>query len=168
MTLDKMELYSSSKTDDWFTPLAIIRRVQNVLGYIDLDPCSDEAKTIPARTHFTKEDDGLSRHWRGTVFMNPPYGRGNVIPRWLNKFMTEFMTEFMSEGIMLVPARTETRWFRDVLWNADALCFWYGRIQFGNSTINAPFPSVLGYFGPDYDLFATVFKPVGKLIYPKR
>lgn len=167
MTLDKMALYSSSKSEEWFTPPEIVVRVQTVLGIIILDPCSDDARTIPSVLHYTKEDDGLSHPWRGTVFMNPPYGRGNVIPRWLAKFVAEFESGRMSAGIMLVPARTETRWFKDVLWKADALCFWYGRIQFGNSTINAPFPSVLGYFGPDYDIFAKVFEPVGKIIYPK-
>jgi hypothetical protein len=156
---------SSSRTDDWFTPPHVIARVVAVLGSIDLDPCSDDARTVPAAVHYDRRIDGLAGPWHGKVFCNPPYGRGSVIPRWLEKFAGERDCGRMHEGILLVPARTETEWFR-ILWGADALCFWHGRIQFGTSKVNAPFPSVLGYFGKNRTRFMAEFCDAGKVIYP--
>jgi hypothetical protein len=156
---------SSSATPEWFTPPEIVARVVKAMDGIDLDPCAEPARGIPAAQHFTKEDNGLLLPWHGRVFMNPPYGRGNVLPLWLAKLSVEVDSGRVDRAIALVPARTETAWFR-ILWGASALCFWYGRIQFGDSVINAPFPSVLGYFGPHRERFADVFGDAGKVIHP--
>ena len=76
-------VHFSSDSADWYTPDHIIQRVMEVLGDIDLDPCADPDRTIPAATHFTPEGDGLSRGWHGRVYMNPPYGK--EIARWVTK-----------------------------------------------------------------------------------
>jgi hypothetical protein len=80
-----MPLFSSASVE-WYTPPDIVERVIGVLGTIDLDPCSNsrEAPNVPAHQHFTVDDDGLAKTWRGTVFMNPPYGR--MIGVWVEKF----------------------------------------------------------------------------------
>ncbi len=59
---------------EWCTPADILRRSVAALGRIDLDPCSDRLKNVPAARHYTKSDNGLARSWSGRVFMNPPYG----------------------------------------------------------------------------------------------
>jgi hypothetical protein len=50
----------SSKSIEWSTPPDIITRARAVLREIDLDPCADSAHSVPAKQHFTAEDDGLS------------------------------------------------------------------------------------------------------------
>lgn len=160
--------FGSSATAEWFTPIHVLDRVQRVLGVIDLDPCSDMAHSVPAVRSFVKDDDGLSQEW-GTidapsrVFLNPPYGRGSVMPRWIDKMWQEYHSGRVVEVIALIPARTETAWFR-TLWQAKAICFWYGRIQFGTSTINAPLPSALVYLGCQPWKFAAVFGDAGKVV----
>ena len=60
--------------DEWYTPRWMIER----LGPFDCDPCAAHADVRPfetAKTCWTKEDDGLSKEWQGTVWMNPPYSR---------------------------------------------------------------------------------------------
>lgn len=66
---------SIGESDEWYTP----REVFSALGMdFDLDPCSPgSGHWVPARRQFTKTDDGLSRPWRGRVFMNPPFGGRN-------------------------------------------------------------------------------------------
>ncbi|NET46319.1 hypothetical protein, partial [Okeania sp. SIO2B3] len=44
---------SSKSSDCWYTPPEIVELVELVLGKIDLDPCSDDGKHIPAKYHKT-------------------------------------------------------------------------------------------------------------------
>lgn len=79
-----MNIQHSSRSDRWFTPKWIARKVQVTLGTIDLDPAS-EAKAnelIGAKVYLTEDDDGLTRDWGASnpvsVYCNPPGGkRGN-------------------------------------------------------------------------------------------
>ena len=42
-----------SRQVEWNTPTDFVRRVLDVLREIDLDPCADGGKSIPAKRHFT-------------------------------------------------------------------------------------------------------------------
>ena len=154
-----------SESEEWYTPKEIIDSVIKVLGEIDLDPCSN-SKThpiIPAKKHFTKEDDGLTKPWRGTVYMNPPYGR--EIKDWISKLLTEW-EEGKIEGIALVPARTDTDWFHQL--DAHPWCAVRGRLKFSSNPNSAPFPSAVFYIGQDEDIegierFAKIFRKHGTI-----
>lgn len=154
--------YGSSQTPEWYTEAQVIARVVRVLGTIDLDPCSNPPPyNVPATLHMSRTDGGLNQRWHGRVFMNPPYGR--ALPQWMAKLQYELYEGRVPEAITLTPARPDTAWFM-TLWCADALCFWRGRLQYGGK--DAPFPSVVGYFGPRAATFADVFGDAGKVIYP--
>ncbi|MFI5366713.1 MAG: DNA N-6-adenine-methyltransferase [Candidatus Binatia bacterium] len=107
---------------EWYTPPLIFE----ALGIeFDLDPCSPGPLVvpwIPARSHYTKAEDGLTRPWHGRVWMNPPYGPG--IDRWLERFCEH------RNGIALIFARTDTQWFHTYAARAEAVCFTRGRIPF--------------------------------------
>ena len=57
--------------------------------------------------------------------------------------------EYIENGtviVLLVPARTDTKWFhRYILGIADIL-FLEGRLKFSNSRNSAPFPSMLVFY----------------------
>ncbi|MDQ2787972.1 MAG: phage N-6-adenine-methyltransferase [Chloroflexota bacterium] len=163
--MQQQSWYGLSRTPEWYTEAHVIERVIRVMGAIDLDPCSNPPPyNVPATLHMSRTDGGLNQRWHGTVFMNPPYGR--VLPVWMKKLAHERAEGRVTEAITLTPARPDTRWF-EVLWDADALCFWRGRLQFAGASSGAPFPSVVGYFGKHAARFATVFGDVGKVIYPR-
>lgn len=89
--------------------------------------------------------DGLKQNWvvDGAVWMNPPYGRD--IGQWLKK-----ASETADKGVVVVallPARTDTKWWREYVMKATELRFVNGRIKFGDATQSAPFPSVIAVFG---------------------
>src|SRR5262245_6844094 len=64
--------------NEWYTPPAYLEAARLVLGGIDLDPASSDVaqRRVRAGRYFTKKDDGLSRPWRGRVWLNPPYASG--------------------------------------------------------------------------------------------
>ena len=154
-------VHYSSESDEWWTPSDIIERVVQVLGVIDLDPCSN-SKTkpnVPAKEHFTKEDDGLAHDWLGRVYMNPPYGRELVL--WVEKLAGEFEAGKVKEALALVPSRTDTEWFRRLRTYPRA--FLFGRLQFSGHENSAPFPSMVVHLGRSESKFVSVFAEVGDI-----
>lgn len=134
---------TDASSDEWYTPPSIF----DALGLrFDLDPAAPPGGVpwVPADRHFSKREDGLTQPWDGhRAWVNPPYGR--VTPDWLRKLATH------GDGLALVFACTDTRWFQWVATEASALCFIRGRLRFhrpdGSPGATAPSPSLLIAFG---------------------
>lgn len=76
--------------------------------------------------------DGFNKSWEGeVVFCNPPYGR--EIGKWVKKCYEESKKE-NTIVVMLIPSRTDTRWFHDYIYNKDnvEIRFIKGRLKFIN------------------------------------
>ena len=69
------------------------------------------------------------------VFCNPPYGR--AITDWVEKAYREG-TKDNTIVVMLIPARTDTRYFHDFIQHRSEIRFVKGRLKFGNSKQAAP------------------------------
>src|SRR4051794_21771755 len=110
----KLAVHYSSTHSQWQTPQYVVDRAVEVLGAIDLDPCSNSknAPVSPAKLQYTLEDNALGQPWRGRVWLNPPYGR--VIGKWLDKLCAEYETGDVTAAIALLPARTDTQWWQRV------------------------------------------------------
>lgn len=128
--------------EEWLTPPEIIR----ALGAFDLDPCAPISRPWPtASMHFTKLDNGLSKPWRGRVFLNPPYGPETG--QWLARLADH------RYGTALIFARTETQHFHEFVWEkASGLLFLKGRLHFHHvngqrAAANSGAPSVLVAYG---------------------
>jgi phage N-6-adenine-methyltransferase len=152
----------TSNSFEWYTPAAIIERVRSVLGAVELDPCThpDANAVVQAQEFYTRDDDGLSKPWHGAVFMNPPYG--DAISKWVEKLAVEFAAGRVTKAVALIPARTDTAWFR--LLREYPRCFLYGRIQFGGPDAkgnSATFPSVVVALGCDASALRQAFKGLG-------
>ncbi len=139
----------TSDSNEWYTPPEIVSSVLEVFGEIDLDPCSNSHvnPNIPAKRHFTKDDDGLSKSWWGKVYMNPPYGRD--VRQWVEKIYSEFKDGNVSEAIVLVAGRIDTQWFNILAKAGFIWCAIEGRLCFSNCENNAPFPSVVFFMPSD-------------------
>ena len=80
------------------------------------------------------------------VFCNPPYGRD--IAKWVEKCFREGHKD-NTIVVLLIPARTDTRYFHDYIINRSEVRFVPGRLKFGDSKQSAPFPSMVVIFrGP--------------------
>lgn len=51
--------------------------------------------------------------------------------------------------VMLLPARTDTKWFHDYCLKYGEITFLRGRLKFGDSKNSAPFPSMIVVFRQD-------------------
>ena len=76
------------------------------------------------------------------VFCNPPYSQ---IDKWVEKAYRE-TREDNTLVVMLIPARTDTRYFHDYIYQRSEIRFVKGRIKFGEAKYNAPFPSMVVIF----------------------
>lgn len=131
----------SSLTDLWATPEYLFKELDKEFHFT-LDVCADETNHKCER-YFSKEIDGLSQPWDGVCWMNPPYGR--EIGKWVEK--AKISAWGGAVVVALLPARTDTRWWREHVMEASELRFINGRVKFGGSDTGAPFPSVIAIFG---------------------
>lgn len=153
-------IHFSSETPEHYTPKNILDAVLACMGEIDLDPCGNVGEpNVPAHIHFTQEDDGLAQAWHGRVFINPPYG--TVIGDWVRKLHVEHSEGRATQAIALVPARTDTEWFRVL--RDYPVCFVAGRLTFVGNTDPAPFPSAVFYLGEHVESFTAAFENLGDI-----
>jgi ParB family chromosome partitioning protein len=131
------------------------------MGAIDLDPASTAiANTVVgAATFYTHEQDGLSRPWRGRVWLNPPYAQP-AIEHFARKLAEEYAAGHVSQAVVLVNNASETAWFQTLGQAASALCQPTGRVRFWHPGKESATPlqgqSVL-YLGTEAERFAERF-----------
>lgn len=139
-----------------YTPTWLLQRVEAFLGSGYLDPCPESDGHAP-------DVNGLEIRWTGNVWVNPPY---RPIAPWITKAMTEPVNELL----LLVPAYTETRWFRPLF--EHPMCFIHGRLRFRRPgdqrpmeyLPHAPHPTVLVYRGERLQAFADRFSDIGPIM----
>lgn len=134
----------SSKSEVWETPQEFFDKLDEEFHF-ELDVCAlpENAK---CEKYYTPEMDGLSQQWDGVCWCNPPYGR--KIGKWVRKAWVSSAAG--NTVVMLLPARTDTRWFHDYIYEKSnvEVRFIRGRLKFGGSKNSAPFPSMVVIFRP--------------------
>lgn len=152
------------------TPPWLVARIRNDVlgGTIDLDPATTLENPTGATRFVHLPEDGIMADWSGNVFVNPPWGR--TLPLWIERAI---LAGGSARVVMLVPARTDVRWFQRALRACDnALLFgrrldyvFNGQAKRVRGATGALFASALFGFGvslePLSDL-GTVVKPSEK------
>lgn len=134
-----LAVHFSSASPEWSTPADLFAELDAVFHF-DLDACAS-ASNSKCDKYFTKRDDALQQEWRGTVWMNPPYGRR------IGDFMRKAYEESLKGAtvVCLVPSRTDTVWWHRYARQGQVI-FLRGRLKFGGSATSAPFPSAIVIF----------------------
>lgn len=130
----------TSNSTEWETPQDFFNELDKEFNFT-LDPCATK-ENAKCKKFYTKEQDGLKQDWDNEiVFCNPPYGR--EIGKWVKK-----ASETNSKVVMLIPSRTDTRYFHNYIYNKVGVRFRFikGRLKFGESKNSAPFPSMIVIF----------------------
>lgn len=134
------DLMFSSRTCDWATPQAFFDKLNEEFRFT-LDPCADD-QNHKCQKYYTAADDGLQQDWSGErVFCNPPYGK--IVGKWVEKCFDEVYAGKCQCAVLLLPARTDTRWFQDYIYQRAEVRFVRGRLKFGLGVTPAPFPSMV-------------------------
>lgn len=135
----------SSKNMCWGTPQWLYDLLDNEFNFV-LDAAADYG-TNKCEMFFTPKDDAIKKSWDvgGSVYCNPPYGR--QLQRFVKKAWEE-STKTNYPIVLLIPARTDTRWFHDYIIGKAEIRFIKGRLRFLNeegeeAKENAPFPSMI-------------------------
>lgn len=123
----------TSLSPHWATPKWLYDELNKEFNF-DFDPC-------PLGGGF----DGLVVRWGKVNYINPPYGR--EIGKWIAKAHAEALGGGIC--VMLLPSRTDTKWWHDYCMKAYEIRFIKGRLKFGDSKNSAPFPSCIVIFKGD-------------------
>lgn len=160
---DFAPLFSTGK-DDWETPDDLFAEWDARYHFV-LDAAAD------SRNHKCPAwlgpggivDDALTVEWgpwlkEGNIWLNPPYSRG-LQARFVEKAVAE-MEKWNAEAyerfqhgtpvvrniVCLLPARTDTRLFHDIILPEGDITFLRGRVRFKGASAGAPFPSMVVVF----------------------
>ena len=154
-------------TDGWMTPKPFIEMAREVMGSIDLDPASsDQANMlIRARTFYCSKDSALLHTWHGNIWLNPPYS-APLQQQFADKLTSEVAAGRVDQAVVLVNAKTETKWFRTFAGACPVMCLPSKRIAFISPVTGEPVKGnnnsqAIMYFGPNVDVFVRVFSEIG-------
>jgi len=157
---------TESGNNEWYTPIEYINSAKSVMGGLDLDPASNDfAQTqIKAKEYYTAINCGLSKEWKGNVWLNPPYSRG-----LLDKFIEKLTSESnISQYVCLVNSSTDTKWCHSLMDDADAMCLTKGRISFldknGTKSNGNSRGQIFFYKGDNIKSFKEEFRKYGKVV----
>ena len=138
----------SSKTPEWSTPQYIVDWASNrfLMGHPYVLDAAATSENKKAPCYFSKLHSALQLQWNASrIWLNPPYGR--IISKFTKRTIEQLQNPNIinSSVTLLIPARTDTKWFFDLIQNPleKHIIFIKGRIAFGAGKSKAPFPSVL-------------------------
>jgi site-specific DNA-methyltransferase (adenine-specific) len=138
-------LIAPPKSNEWETPPDLFQALDDEFRF-QLDVAASAGNALYAQ-YFFEDMDGLRFDWHTrvrSVWCNPPYGM--QIGKWVRKAFQESRSGVTV--VMLIPARTDTRYWHDYVMRASEIRLIRGRLRFSGATINAPFPSAVVVFRP--------------------
>lgn len=147
------DLMFSRKSDEWGTPRDFFDRYHAEFKFTIDGAASSDHRLLDRHLGPGSPygEDALLADWSGErVYINPPYSQ---CAEFVEKAVTECSVNDVPSCI-LVPARTDTRWFHDFVYYAPYNCWhpWIKRVDFVKGRLkfvgagesnSAPFPSIV-------------------------
>ena len=137
------------KRNDYETPPELITEALRITyaTCFDCDVCCSR-KNIPATHHYINgKIDGLKADWHKLNWCNPPF---DECQKWIKKASEE--QQKGNHTIMLIPVRTETKYWHDyILWKNNIYIHWLRKGY--------------GFINPDTNTTCGVFKNALALVY---
>lgn len=134
-----------SSRQDWETPQWLFDKMDMLYSF-DVDLAANE-NNAKCSLYLTEKDDALSLEWRGSCWLNPPYGISGKtrLSRWVEKSYLESLSPGCSVAVLL-PARSNTIWWHRYCMHSKKIYFICGRPKFGNCVHGLPQPLAVVYF----------------------
>lgn len=99
-----------TERQDYETPPELVAKLEAEFGPFEIDYAATEANK-KAPVCFTPEQDSLRQVWDRPGFLNPPYGKAT-------KHFVKKASTASARITSVLPARTDTRWFHDYIWDS--------------------------------------------------
>lgn len=161
--MSDQHFYNSSK--EWEAPDTLFQPLKKEFNII-LDLCAS-AENTKCKAFIDRKTNSFSTSWstlldtikvedNAAAWLNPPYGRG--IDKWVKR-----ASEEAAKGatiVALLPARTDTSWFHNYIYNKHEVRFLKSRVKFVDAKAPVPFPSMIVIFKPTkkLSLIQTIWK----------
>lgn len=145
-------------TDERFTPPAWLEAIEETLGPISIDPCSDPRSFVRADRYLVQADDGLTTRWSGRLaYVNPPYSDNST---WIHRCADAWRDGEVETVVALLPARTETAAFHDRIFGHADIILLRGKPRFfneaGEQMSIAPFAAMVVVWGAAQEAVAAL------------
>ena len=141
----KKKQIQRQRQGDYSTPQDLFEQLDRIYHFT-LDVCATAANA-KCLHYFTPEQDGLTQPWSGTCWMNPPYHQAEI-SKWIRKAYEESRAVWPAVYVVaLLPARTGSKWFHELVLPHATVTFLRGRVKFGGMTTNPPEDSMIAVFG---------------------
>ena len=154
-------LFAKKGSDDWETPQTLFDVLRDeVLFGLDAAASAENRKVWDylgpdhpdeARRDALREGISWASPSERAAWLNPPYSQVAAFVRKARQ-----QQRLGVPVVMLLPARTDTRWFQDELYDAAQgtfrpgveVRFLRGRLRFVGAKDSAPFPSMIAMLSP--------------------
>jgi hypothetical protein len=111
----------AGETDEWYTPKYIFDAI-GIQFDIDVASPTDGPRYTPCHSFISQ--NSLEEEWKGTVWMNPPFGNQKTKKLWLSKFFAH------GNGVALIPDRTSASWWQEYANLAEVIVFVAPKVKF--------------------------------------
>lgn len=118
----------SHNSDDWQTPKFLMDELKS-RDFID---------TFEYKCSY---DQFTKMYKNKKIYINPPFSRLKDIPKYIYDLLCNY-----NKVLLLMPARTDTKYFEILMCFHPFIYFITGRLHFNDSKKPAPFPCILLYF----------------------
>jgi len=136
--------HTDDENDDVATAPRLWRPLDRHLGGFDLDPAAGCEPTPIADERYTEADDGLSRPWFGTVWLNPPFSQK---ADWYGRLAAQYQRGAVERAAAVATADSSADWFHESFSTADTIAFLDGRDWFLGNGSSPSFATVVGLWG---------------------
>lgn len=135
-------LQSITSQDEYGTPMDVYLKGVKLAAFTPLLDVCTNLFNKKCDALYTLQHDALSKQWPMSFFMNPPYSKVKQFMR----YAYEQHKKWNVNGLILVYAKTDTRWWHEYVQCKAEVHFIQGRIKFndyyGRPTQHpAPYPS---------------------------
>jgi len=140
-----------SAKQEWTTPDDLYDKLNEIYSF-NIDLAADNSNK-KCNNYFSEEDDSLEQIWVGRGWLNPPYGgrAKNKLSNWIKKAKEEVDCGHADLVAVLLPARTNTVWWKKYCMTASTIYFICGRPKFGNARYGLPQPLAIVVFDKGCD-----------------
>jgi phage N-6-adenine-methyltransferase len=142
----------NSNAIEYSTPVSLFEPLSLEFN-LQIDVCASK-KNAKLDNYWTIEQDALKQDWIGNCWMNPPFSRN--LNKWVKKACRD-SNEFGGTKVCLVPVRSNTKWWAEVVKFAE-IRFIIGEVNFNEAERGLWLPMCILIFGEQANVgrFSTI------------